>query len=112
MKGHFSADYKDRFGHTRETALGNLKDVLRHFFVLGIRSQGSQMQLTHDTATITTNLTLTGTGSAATEWITQEVNRLPTPWTFTWQKASFWPWDWQLTKVDNEGLVIPSGTVF
>ncbi|MEO7932288.1 MAG: hypothetical protein ABIT76_03920 [Chthoniobacterales bacterium] len=108
IKGKLAANYSDRFGHNRETALNDLREVLRQFFAVTIHTQGSQMVLMSETATITTNLTLSGTGTGATEWITSEVNRLPTPWVFTWRKQSRLPWDWQLEKVDNASVNVPN----
>lgn len=87
----------------------NLREVFRQYFALTIRTQGSQIDITGNRATVTTNLTVTGTGTGFVEVISSEVNRLPTPWVFTWQKNSVWPWDWRLVHADNAGLTIPGG---
>ncbi len=105
VKGFFVENYTDRFGHTRDSAVTDLREVLRQFFVVTIKPQGTQVELGPETATITTNITLTGNGPGLTDFITTEVNRLVDPWIFTWRKASLFPWDWRLEKVDNAGLV-------
>lgn len=104
VKAELSENYSDRFGHNRETVISDLREVLRPFFALTIRRQGTHLVINSDSATMTTNITITGTGTGATEWVAGEVNRLVDPWVFTWQKASFWPWDWRLVSVDNPGL--------
>ncbi len=90
----------------------DLREVLQQFFALTIKSQGSQTEFSGDTATVTVNLTITGSGTGATEWITNEVNRLPAPWVFTWQKVNVFPWSWELMKVDNPSLTIPDRSLF
>ena len=112
VEGQFCESYSDRFGHTRATAIKDLQDVLRQFLALTIKTQGSQTVIIGDTATVTVHLTMTGTGTGATEWITNEVNRLPTPWVFTWQKTEVFPWSWKLAKVDNAELTPPDRSVF
>ena len=112
VESQFSKEYRDRFGHTRATAMNDLQDGLRQFFALTIKSQGSQIVISGDTATVTVNLTMTGTGTGATEWIMTEVNRLPTPWVFSWRKTNVFPWSWELVQVDNPSLTIPDRSVF
>ena len=112
VEGQFCERYSDRFGHNRATAIKDLKDVLRQSFALTIKSQGSQTEFSGDTATIKVNLTITGSGAGATEWIANELNRLPAPWVFTWQKVNVFPWSWELMKVDNPSLTIPDRSLF
>ena len=113
MKRELAPNYSDRFGHNRETVVTNLQGVLRLFFAVTIRSQGTQFAINEEAATVTANMTLTGTGTGATEFVTSEVNGLAEPWVFSWRKASFWPWDWRLERVDNASLRLPErGAVF
>ena len=107
VNAFLAADYSDRFGHDRATVVKDLRDVLRQFFAVTIRAQGTQTDHSPGRATITTNITVSGTGPGLTDFITTEVNRLTTPWVFSWRRASFLPWDWQLEKVDNAGLNVP-----
>ena len=107
VKSEMAENYSDRFGYRRDTVISDLREVLRPFFALTIRRQGAHLVINANSATMTTNLTITGTGPGATEWLTSEVNSLVDPWVFTWKKASFWPWDWRLVSVDNPGLNLP-----
>jgi len=104
LNAQFAENYSDRFGYNRETAIADIREVMRHFFAASLRPQLTRIEMQPDAATVTTNLTLSGTGSAATEWISGEVNQLRTPWVFSWRKASFLPWDWRLEKVENPSL--------
>lgn len=108
VRGMLAGDYSDRFGHDRETAVADAREVLRHFFALTIQPQGSRAEMGEGKAVVTVNLTISGTGTGMTEFITSEVNKLPDPWKFHWKKTAIWPWAWQLEKVDNASLAIRS----
>jgi len=106
-KGFVSPIYADRLGHNSETLLTDLRSVTRHFFALNIRSQGLLIKQTQpEQMTVTTYLTISGTGPGLTEFITQEVNKLQNPWTFSWKKTGALPWNWQVDQVDNTSLQI------
>lgn len=107
VKGYLATDYSDRFGYSRETVVPDLQQVLRQFFALTIRTQGRQIDWGENEVTITEFITLQGNGPGLTDFITSEVNRLTDPWSFTWKKASFLPWDWRLAEVDNKTFRIP-----
>jgi len=107
VKSYLASDYTDRFGYSRETLVPDLRQVLRQFFALTIRTQGRQTEWSVDEVKITEFVTLQGNGPGLTDFITNEVNRLTDPWSFTWKKASVWPWDWRLATVDNPGFRVP-----
>lgn len=57
-----------------------------------------------DSATTRTVLKISGNGGPVAQIVMERVNTLRGPFTFAWRKASWRPWDWQLTSVDHPDL--------
>ena len=55
-------------------------------------------------ATVTTGFQLSGSGSPIAHEMIRRTNRLREPFVFTWEKQSFWPWSWKLTRIENPDL--------
>ncbi|HEY5895387.1 MAG TPA: hypothetical protein VIT91_19370 [Chthoniobacterales bacterium] len=109
IRALLAGNYSDRFGHTRETVVGDLREVMQQFLVLTLRPEGTRVDFPERTmAVITANLTISGNGFGAADLISREVNALSSPWVFQWRRQSWQPWDWKLEKADNASLQIPS----
>ena len=103
----FVADnYSDRWGHDKEFVLRETREVFRQFLFLTIQSDPAPPALDGTDATIGTPLKLAGSGSPVAQFAVEKVNTLRAPFTFTWHRASWRPWDWRLTRVEQPELEI------
>jgi len=98
--------YADRWGYTRTTAIRDARQWLGQFFALTIATEPGGDQWTHDAGTVTERWTMDGTGTAMSEMVKERVNALHAPFSFQWKHASWKPWDWTLTRVDNPDLAL------
>ena len=103
----FVADnYSDRWGHDKEFVLREAREVFRHFLFLTIQSDLAPAAVTGPDAEIRTPLKLAGDGSPVAQLVVEKVNTLRAPFVFTWHRAGWQPWAWQLTRVEQPGLEI------
>lgn len=103
-----AADYRDEWGDDRARLLERLRLIGRFFFDLTITVSQADTAADASSGTWQAHIQLTGRGEAAGE-VTARVNSLTTPFKLFWRKESWRPWDWQLVKVTNESLDLPSG---
>lgn len=100
-----SDDYSDRWGFTREDSIEAILDVGSQFFSLVLFSKNQQISVDGDWAVIRVHLELSGkpVGPAGNE-ATRRLNRLESPFEFTWKKQSFLPTSWELVMIENAEL--------
>jgi len=97
-----SPDYQDRWGLDREAAIALGSDGLRQFFVFQIEPVSPRFSLQDNrSATVETGLVFSGTGSALASVFLNRANDLQRDFTFTFVRASWKPWDWQLVSMDQ-----------
>lgn len=104
VSGFLSPDYRDRWEHDRETVVEHARQVFGQFLSCNLEGEVRTLQVGNGVGTITTRLTLGGSGSAISQFASQRVNSLQEPFTFTWRQQSWKPWDWILTTVDQPEL--------
>lgn len=107
-----SADYRDRWGFTRETGPAAAGEVFRHFFSLGLRAESAGVAVNKAEATIFNRLTVEGSGTMIAQEVARRINQLRRPFRFEWRRASSWPWDWKLVTIDQQELAIPEAAGF
>ena len=98
--------YLDRWMFDKEDAITAFLDVGSQFIALGITEVDPEHQIdeSRSTATVTTQIKVAGSGSPVAQMILRRTNQLEAPFVFTWEKQSWWPGSWRLTKVDNSEL--------
>jgi hypothetical protein len=96
--------YADRWGYTRESGIAEARQWLGQFFALTITAELDHDELDATGGTVTERWKLDGTGTEAASMIVEHVNAVDTPFVFEWKHASWKPWDWTLTRVDNTAL--------
>lgn len=98
-------DYEDRWGFDRADAAEACVDVGSQFLTLVITPEEVSVEREGDTAVVSALLRVGGKpiGPGGNE-VTRRLNRLKTPFTFTWEKQSFLPASWRLIQIDNEEL--------
>jgi len=101
-----ATDYKDRWEFDKEDAVTAFLDLGSQFMVLAVQSIDPKTDIAGDdkNATVTTRLQIAGSGSPLAQMIITRSNKLKEPFTFHWQKQSWWPGSWRLIEVDNPDL--------
>ena len=100
-----SADYRDRWGHDRATAINNARELFSHFFALHLVPMGPlDVSLDGQEASSTAPLEIFGSGTALAHAVMAKLRELEKPFVFRWQKNGIWPWQWVLVGVDQEEL--------
>ena len=101
----FVADnYSDRWGHDKEFVLRETREVFRQFIFVSIQHDLAAPTFAGADAEIRTPLRLVGSGSPIAQMVVEKANTLRAPFTFTWHRAGWPPWAWQLTRVDQPEL--------
>ena len=99
-----SNQYHDRWGFDVNDATEAMLDMRSQFMALGINSENEAIKISGKEATVTVNLSLTGTPLPGGGQITRHINGLEQPWVFEWQKESFLPSSWRLISIENKSL--------
>ncbi len=103
--GKFMAeDYRDRWEHDKESALEDVREVFRQFLFVTIENRTDSCEMAADSATTRTVIKISGHGGPLAQLVMERVNLLRGPFVFGWRKASWKPWDWELTGVDHPEL--------
>ena len=96
--------YSDRWHHTRESAMADAREAFRQFLFLTVQNHTDACDMEGDHATAHTVVRISGSGGPVAQLVMERVNDLHSPFLFTWRKASWKPWDWQLERVDHPEL--------
>jgi hypothetical protein len=105
--GNFlAANYSDRWAHDKGSAVADIREAFRTFLFLTIENRTDSCEMATDHATTRTVLKISGSGGPVAQYVMERVNGLHGPFTFDWRKASWKPWDWELTGVDHPELRI------
>lgn len=100
-----SDDYTDRWEFTDEEIVESVVDVGSQFMTLVVTAEDQTIEINEGVAIVTARLIVSGTpvGPVGQE-ATKRLNKLKSPFTFTWVKESFLPNSWRLVKLDNPEL--------
>jgi hypothetical protein len=103
-RNFLAPDYSDRWTHDRDSAVADLREAFRSFLFVTIENRTDSCELHGDRGTTRTVLKISGNGGPVAHLIMERVNGLHGPFTFDWRKASWKPWDWELTGVEHPEL--------
>jgi hypothetical protein len=114
VKSMLTPDYLDDYGHNRDSAVEDAKQVLGSFFTLTIKPEVVQKQVLPDLAVVKLKIRIEGKGLGLSEAVISQVNSLEKPWYFHWHKKGRWPWDWKVVQIhhDQSGLTHQSDNSF
>lgn len=100
-----SREYTDRWQFQREEIAESLVDVGRQFLTLMLSREGEHWEREGDTATLSVHWKIDGKalGPGAQEAM-RILNRIESPFEFTWKKESFLPSSWKLIQVEQKEL--------
>jgi hypothetical protein len=101
-------NYSDRWSHDKEFVLRGSNEVFSQFLFLTIPSETLECSVSGSTGVTRDRVKIAGTGSPIAQEAMERVNRLRQPFVFTWERMSWKPWDWRLTRFDQPELEIGS----
>lgn len=104
VQNFLADDYTDRWQHNKESAVSDAREAFRQFMFVTIENRIDSCEMTGDQATTRAVIKVSGNGGVVAQMVMERVNTLSGPFTFTWRKASWKPWGWQLTRVDHPQL--------
>jgi hypothetical protein len=105
-------DFSDRWGHDKNTAMEDAKEVFAQFLFLTIESKTDRCEVHGTEGVAETRVKIAGNGQGVAQLVMQRVNGLREPFTFRWRKSGGKPWEWQLVFVDQPELNIDPGAGF
>jgi hypothetical protein len=102
----FADNYSDRWGLKKPDAIQLAYEIFRQFLVVSIARETPVLAVAPDGATATTSavIRVIGTGGPVAQLVVSGTAQLGTPTIFHWQRSSWKPWDWQLTRIENPNL--------
>lgn len=118
VKAMLTDDYKDDYGHDRDSAVENARQVLGGFFSLTLKPEIVRLQTapngeagktsgTLEIAEVRMKIRAEGKGAGFSDMVLSQVNSIQEPWFFHWHKKGRWPWDWRIVQIHNDGLHVP-----
>ena len=107
VKAMLTEDYMDDYGHDRDSAVEDAKQVLGSFFTLTIKPEVVQKQVLPDLAMVKLKIRIEGKGVGFTDMVIAQVNSIEAPWFFHWHKKGRWPWDWKIVQIHNDQFRVP-----
>ena len=105
-------DYADQWGHDRETVLMKLQQVLHYARNLRIDAQQTITSAANGEGRWIARIRIEADDNEVAAFIKERVNVLEEPFELNWRRQSWKPWDWQLVRVNNPALELPTGSGF
>jgi hypothetical protein len=112
VSGFFARDYADQWGHERETVLMRLQQVLHYARNLRIDAQQTITSAANGEGRWIARIRIEADDNEVSAFIKERVNVLEEPFELHWRRQSWKPWDWQLVRVSNPALELPTGSGF
>jgi hypothetical protein len=104
----FVADnYSDRWSHDKRFVMTASKEVFGQFLFLSVQNQTLSCNISGAIAVTRDTVKIAGNGSPLAQGVIERVNALREPCVFTWERVSWKPWDWRLTRFDQPEMDIP-----
>jgi hypothetical protein len=94
-------DYEDDFQQDAAMVRQNLRELLRGFFFLSIKSTTEQVMVVKGAGFVEQKIKLEGNGAGISSLVVSRANAMTTPWIFHWHKRGRWPWSWELVQIHN-----------
>jgi hypothetical protein len=107
--GFFAPDFKDRWGQSREVALRRLPQAFQDFLACSVEGGERSLEWHDGSGIVQARIRILGSGGGLARFVMEQVNQLSEPFTLTWRKQSWKPWDWALVSVDQPQIEIPAG---
>jgi hypothetical protein len=102
--GFLAADYKDRWGQTREVALQRLPQAFQDFLSCSVESEKRSIEWQDGACIFKSRIRILGSGGGIARYVMAELDQLTEPFALTWRQQSWLPWDWALVSVDQPQL--------
>jgi hypothetical protein len=100
-------DYADRWGNNRTVLLARLPPAFQDFLALGIQDENATLARDGLSLVWSARPKLTGSGGPIAQAIMNHVAELHEPFSFTWKRQSWKPWDWKLVCIAQPELEFP-----
>ena len=97
-------NYRDRWEHDKTSAIADAREAFRQFLFVTVENRTTSCQMAPDSGNTRTVIRISGSGGPVAQLVMERVNTLREPFTFTWRKAGWQPWNWELTSVDQPEL--------
>jgi hypothetical protein len=107
MAALIAQDYGDRWEHDKAFVVRECRTVFSQFLTLAIERTGGQVEMRSRDWVVREKVMLKGIGGPLAMYARDEVNALDGPFTMTWRKRGWKPWEWELTSVDHPHLALP-----
>ncbi|MGH8046086.1 MAG: hypothetical protein ACREKL_02465 [Chthoniobacterales bacterium] len=107
-----ASDYSDRWQQTREKVLAHLPIAFRDFITCTIVSTDESLQWRDGACLSSARIRVIGKGGPMSQIVVDTFARLTGPFTLTWKRQSWKPWDWALASVDQPQLDVPPDSQF
>jgi len=101
-------DYSDRWGHDKAFVTQAAREVFAQFFALELTMSQPVLSRRDQNGEVSGRLIAKGSGGPFAQMAIDKLQELREPFTFRWQKRSWKPWDWTLTRVDHPTLEVPA----
>ncbi len=101
-------DYSDAWEHDKANVLRRAPRVFDQFLLLEVGGEISSAAQQGTDWIVTQKIVVKGIGGALAMYARDEVNGLKQPFVMRWRKRSWKPWDWELTRVEQPELRVPS----
>lgn len=105
--GLLAADYRDRWSHGREIILRQLPSAFQDFIACGVLSESPRVETKGPEARVTARIRVVGSGGPIAQFVISRSAELRQPFTFSWRRAGWLPWRWELTAVDQPEIDVP-----
>ena len=102
-------NYTDAFGHNRQTAIQDGRQVLSGFFTLTLKTDQTTIKAVKGQGVVSMMIRLEGNGVGYSQAVLGHVNQMTGPWVFHWSNSGRWPWDWQVNMIHNEQARLAGG---
>ena len=107
-----AGDFKDRWGHDRNSALEDAREVFSQFLFLTVENRTTYSVVYGSEGGTDTVVKISGHGGAGAQLVMERVNGLHQPFHFSWRKSGQAPWNWELTRIDQSELNIDPNVSF
>lgn len=104
VKLQLATDYRDAYGHDRESAVTTAAEVLAGFLFLEVLHQKPTIQMGEPVSRVDAIIRMEGNGLGYSAVVVGRVNQMQAPWAFLWRKDGPWPWSWKVTRIHQDEL--------
>ena len=100
-------NYRDGWEHDKAFVLQQSPRVFDQFIMLDVEGDIHGTEQLPAGWLVRQKIVVKGIGGALGMYARDEVNALKEPFTMTWRKRSWKPWDWELIRIEQPELRIP-----